>query len=227
MRNNCLKIIDSENVWISGKRVKAGTFNPPYKDGNAYLIEATSNAANNHQQQLLPSDLSGLTGEDIPKGFQLIIYEPETRTSGLDFFCLENLSKGARIILEIRYQFAELITRINLADFERNIQQVLENELENIQSIRPEKDEAGISFRIARILEPEDDIFEAFASVDRALLSLHKRAIKKSGENFSEKLDSHAREDGSELKWWLRFVAVPIISGGVGAAIVASLLRGV
>lgn len=107
--------------------------------------------------------------------------------------------------------------------FSEHLRGLIEQKLTNCQSVAVEKNEYGIKIWCAVILEPNEDCFEVFSRTDAELDTLYKEAVSGADRIFVEKLET-GRSDDNGLKWWIRYVAVPIVSGGVGAALVGWLL---
>ncbi|MEW8073609.1 MAG: hypothetical protein AB2826_24620 [Candidatus Thiodiazotropha sp.] len=72
-----LEFIENNQIRINDRDLILAVIDPPFKDGNSLLVEATSDTTNKHQQKLFVSDLQGVFGNMLPKGFQIIIYHPE------------------------------------------------------------------------------------------------------------------------------------------------------
>ena len=223
MTSKKLQLIDSDRVLVGTRVLKAVKYNPPFKDGSTIVVETTSDPANEYQQKLLPHELRGLVGGDLPKGFQLNIYRPEARTKGLYIVFFENISHGPRINLSVDYDFTDWAYRTNLVHFAEHLRSLIEQKLPNCQSAFVEKNEYGISMWCSVFLEKTEDCFAAYLRTDTEFSLLHKEALKSADRLFVEKLESHQSSEAG-IKWWVRYVAVPIVSGGVGAALVSWLI---
>lgn len=199
------------------------TSDPPFKDGSTHYVEATSDPSDKYQLKLSPSELKGLLGAMLPKGFQLIIYRPESRSKGLDYFSVENIAQGLCINLSVGYYFQDWTYRTNLIYFAEALRAAIEQKVVNCQSARLEKDAYGVDIWCAISLERTDDVYDVYRRTDEAIYALYRNALANADKGFVRELEAATRSD-SGTRWWVRYVIVPIVSGGTGAAIVTWVL---
>jgi hypothetical protein len=190
------------------------------KDGTTHLVEATSDPANAYKQKLLVKDLKGVLGSMLPSGFEIIIYGPHGRTPGLDFLSFQNLSKGRCIDLSVKIYFQDWSHRTNLLHFAEGLRMLVEHGLPHCQLASVTKDEYGVSLWISIFVGDADDCYELFTATDQALFTLYKKALTKADATFVSKLEAASASSESGLRWWVRYVVVPLVSGGAGAALI-------
>lgn len=216
--------IESNRVFIGGREFKLSLYSPPMKDGTIYLIEATSNPANTHKTKLTPAELHGVLGAMLPSGMEILIYEAQGMTPGLHLVSFQNLSRGRCIKLCLSVAFQDWAYRTNLIHFAEDVRSSAERDLPGCQVASIEKSEYGVSIWIQVMLGEKDDCFELFNASDEKLYSLYKDALLKSDSKFAAKLESQSSANETGFRWWVRYVVVPLISGGMGAALVSWVL---
>src|SRR5689334_16203741 len=96
-----------DRVRINSREVLMRTADPPMRDGSTHYVEATSDIRNKYQPTLFVSELSDIPAGTLPKGFQINIYLPEARCYGVDFFKVENLVNGLRLVIHISWAFED------------------------------------------------------------------------------------------------------------------------
>lgn len=215
-----IEFIGPDSVRIGARTVRMRIQATPMKDGTTHLVEATSDPSRRFQEKLDPTDLSGVKAESIPKGFQLTIYEPETRIAGLDYLAVDNIRYGRRMLISLEYAFSKWSRPTNLLDFAEIFRTLIEQELRACRDVRIEKDQDYVSLWITLSMDPGDDCFEKYTITEDALESLYKQALAKG----DKQLEAAASTSDAGFRWWLRYVVVPIVSGGTGAALVVWLL---
>ena len=222
-----LKFEDGGRVLLQGRDLNAKNSAIPFRDGSRCIIEATSNLADRWQTKLAPNELRGVSGSDIPPGFEISIYRPTARTSGLDQLLVRNLECGAEIVISVRYYFQDWSYRRNLIHFMEDLRALVELKMPKCTSARVTRDEYGADIWCGIALDGDDDVYESFALADKTMTALYREASAAADRPFVALLEARKPSEEpkeSELKWWVRFVAVPLMSGGLGAAIVGWLL---
>jgi hypothetical protein len=213
-----------DRARVNSRELKLTVISPPMKDGTTHLLEVTSDPANEYQQKLFVSELKGFLGGMLPSGFELIIYRPEARTPGLDFLSFQNLTKGRRINFSVRIYFQDWSYRTNLLHFAEELRLTAEQQISNCQTVSITKDEYGVTLSCAVLLEPGDDCYDVYTSTDHALSRLYKEVVSKVDQRFISKLEASSAPADAGFRWWIRYVLVPIISGGAGAAVIGWLM---
>lgn len=107
-----------------------------------------------------------------------------------------------------------------MLSFAEIFRRLIEQELRGCRDVRIEKDEYGVSLWISLSLDPSDDCYAKYAEVEDLLGGLYRQALSIG----DKKLDEAASALDAGFRWWLRYVIVPIVSGGTGAALVVWLL---
>jgi hypothetical protein len=209
-----------DSVRIGARTLRVRVQDAPMKDGTTHHVEATSNPTAKFQEKLCPAELAGLKAESIPYGFQLTIYQPEARATGLDFLAIDNIRHGHRMLIALSFYFSDWSRRTSLVDFAEVFRALIEQKVAACRDVRLEKDEYGVSLWISLSMNPGDDFYERFTEAESAIMDLYKQALAKA----DDKLQSLASPADSGFRWWLRYVIVPIVSGGTGAALVVWLL---
>ncbi|MFC1543300.1 hypothetical protein ACFL4K_02030 [Candidatus Neomarinimicrobiota bacterium] len=130
---------------INARELKTVEYSPPFNDGSTCVIETTSDPANQYQQKLVPSELQGILGGMLPKGFQINIYRPDARTKDLNYVSFENISSGCRVNLSVYYCFEDWAFRTNLIHFAEDLRSLIELRIANCQSTSVTKDEYGVT----------------------------------------------------------------------------------
>lgn len=211
-------------VQIGSRELKVSFISPPMRDGTTHLVEATSDPVNEYKQKLLVTDLNGVLGGMLPSGFEIIIEGPHGRTPGLDFLSFQNLSKGRSIRFAVRIYFQDWSHRTNLLHFAEDLRARTEHSLPHCQSASVTKDEYGVSLWISIFLGDTDDCYGLFTTTDQALSALYKEALTKADASFVSKLATASNASESGFRWWVRYVVVPLVSGGAGAALIGWLV---
>lgn len=216
--------LDGTRVQIGSRELKVSFISPPMKDGTTHLVEATSDPANEYKQKLLVTDLNGVLGGTLPSGFEIIIQSPHVRTPGLDFLSFQNLSKGRCIRFVVGIYFQHWSHRINLLHFAEDLRALAERDLPHCQAASVTKDEYGVSLWISIFLGDTDDCYDLFTTTDQALYVLYKKALTKADATSVNKLQAAPNASESGFRWWVRYVVVPLVSGGAGAALIGWLV---
>lgn len=211
---------ESGTAVIAEKKLRLSVITPPMKDGTTLLIEATSNLADQHKQKLFPPDLNGISGSMIPRGLDILIFDIHAKTPGLRHVSFQNLSHGRCIKLCVNFQFKDWAYRLNLIHFSEEFRSLVENSIHNCHSATMDRDEYGTCVWFQISLEPNDDCYLVFRQVDEQILALYKKALSKADVGFVTKLGGENSTGDAGYRWWIRYVAVPLISGGVGAAMI-------
>lgn len=209
-----------DSVRIGARTVRMSVQDIPMQDGTTHLVEATSDPRSKSEEKLCPADLAGVKAESIPRGFQVTIYQPEARATGLDVLAIDNIRHGLRMLIALRFYFSDWSRRVNLMDFAQTFRGLIEQELTACRDVRFEKDEYGVSLWISLSMKPGDDCYESYTETESAIANLHRRALAEA----DHRLQSTAAPSDAGFRWWLRYVIVPIVSGGTLAALVVWLL---
>nr|MBV6630595.1 hypothetical protein [Oceanococcus sp. HetDA_MAG_MS8] len=215
-------------VLLHGRDLNAKHTSVPLRDGTKCIVEATSNPADRYQTILAPKELQGVKGSDIPPGFEISIYRPIARTAGLDQLSVRNLASGAELSISVSYDFKDWSYRSNLIHFAEDLRALIELKLPKCTACRVSRNEYGADLYFEVQLDDQDDVYEAFARSDKSVSELHRETVAEADRLFITLLESRKTgeiETESGLKWWMRFVAVPLLSGGMGAAIVGVIVR--
>lgn len=214
------EFIGSECVRIGACTLRVQVTDTPLSGGTTHLVEATSGPSDKLLQKVSPADLAGVKAESIPKGFQLTIYRPETKVAGLDYLAVENIRYGLQMVIALDYSFSNWARRTTVPNFAEIFRRLIEQELRACRDVRIEKNEYGVSLWISLSLDPSDDCYAKYTEVEDSLGSLYRQALLMG----DKKLDEAASAFDTGFRWWLRYVIVPIVSGGTGAALVVWLL---
>lgn len=215
-----LEFVGSECVRIGARTARVRVQHPLMSDGTTHLVEATSGPSDELLQEVNPTDLAGVKAESIPKGFQLTIYRPETKVAGLDYLAVENIRYGRQMVIALNYSFSNWSRRTTVPNFAEIFRRLIEQELRGCRDVRIEKNESGISLWISFSLAPSDDCYAKYTELEDSLGGLYRQALLMG----DKKLDAAASALDAGFRWWLRYVIVPIVSGGTGAALVVWLL---
>jgi hypothetical protein len=210
-------------IRIMERELECHQSDPPDKDGSIYSVYTTSNISHKYEQKLQISELRGLLGGMIPKGFSLSMDSPEALTKGLHYAYLQNISDGRSLKLAVRYYFKDWAFQTNLIYFAEKLRALTEHKLANCQSSYVEKNEYGITLWCHINIESNQDCYEIFKSSDATIFSLHKDALKEIDPLNANNSVARQPVGESGLKWWLRYVIIPVF-GGVGALVVGWIL---
>lgn len=216
--------LDGDRAFIGSRELRLSLYSPPMKDGTSALIETTSDLANQYQQKLAVAELKGVLGAMLPSGFELSIYGPHSRMPGVDFLSFQNLSRGRCIRLSVHISFSDWAYRTNLIHFAENFRATIEQQLPGCQSASVAKDKYGITIWIQVLLEETDDCSGIFQTTDKQLNSIYKNALGKADSSFVAKISTHTQSADAGFRWWIRYVIVPLVSGGAGVALVGWIL---
>ncbi|MEW8072687.1 MAG: hypothetical protein AB2826_19900 [Candidatus Thiodiazotropha sp.] len=86
------------------------------------------------------------------------------------------------------------------------------------------RSDVGVSISCSFEIQPNDDCYQAFHEADKKLSELYKELLKNAGiDQVSSSIRTIEPTEGY-TRWWVRYAIVPLLSGGVGAALVAWLL---
>lgn len=179
-----IELIGPDSVRIGARTVRMRLQATPMKDGTTHLVEATSDPSRKFQEKLNPSDLSGVKAESIPKGFQLLISDPETRIAGLDYLAIDNIRHGRRMLISLSYFFDNWSRRTSLLDFAETFRRLIEQELHACRDVRIAKGQYDVSLWIALSLDPGGDCYETSTKTEDVLGSLYKQALAKGDKQF-------------------------------------------
>lgn len=223
-----LEFVDDKQVRINDRTLKIFEFDPPFKDGTSHIVEATSDPTEaKYGQFLLVSDLSGLVGEMLPKGFRLAITSPEARTRGLNFASSENLINGPRLKVEIYLVFQDWEQRTNLYYFGNKLSLKVESAIERCQTAALSRAAEGINISCTFSIDASDDWFEVYSEVDQNLSKIYKQELLNEDQHFVQYLANEHPQFESNVRWWVRYVLVPILSGARVLRLLVGSLRAV
>jgi hypothetical protein len=126
--------------------------------------------------------------------------------------------------VSVYYYFEDWNYRINLIHFAEELRAKIENNIKNCQSTNFGKSEYGVNVECSVILEPSDDCYDVYSETDKKIYNLYKETIKNADRGFITKLEANQPQTDSGARWWVRYVIVPLISGGSGAALIGWML---
>ena len=216
--------LESNKAFIGHREFRLGLISPPLRDGTTKLIEASSNPANPHQQNLSVSELFGVLGGMLPSGMDILIHEPHGKTPCLRTISFQNLAAGRCMQFLLCIDFANWPYRTNAIHFADAFRANLENDLSNCQSIEVSKNEYGVNITIQIILGEKSDCHEEFKITDEKIFQIYKREIAQADRPYITKPKSNESGADAGYRWWVRYVIVPIVSGGLGAAAIGWII---
>ena len=217
--------ISGDRIQINARELGLKLISPPMRDGTTFLVETTSNPADRLYEKLSVNELRGLLGAMLPQGLDLQIDSPESRTPGLRHVFFQNLTNGREIHIAVHIgYYKEWPHKTNLNYVADELRSVVDRQLPNCRSTYLDKGDIGVTLFCEVHLEPTDDCYEAYVSTDKALCLLLKNVISNTDRQSASKVETNAPHPDAGFRWWLRYVLVPIISGGTGAAIIGWLI---
>lgn len=219
-----LEYLSQDSIRINGKILKMHVYDQPFKDGNSHIVEASSDVTNEYEQKLQISELEGLTGGMLPKGFQLIVYRPVARFKNVDFVTFENLFSGPRITVVSGLYYQKWEQRENLIHFGNAFTRKVESTIEKCQACDFSRDEVSITIKCYFSLNENDDCYKEFCKIDEELVALFKKVLRDEDELSELRIVTHDKKAESGGRWWMQNVFVPLLSGGVGAALIGWLI---
>ena len=199
-----LEYLSQNAIRINNQVLNLSVYDPPLKDGNSHLVEATSQISDKFGQQLQVSELEGLTGGMLPKGFELTIYWPQARFKNVVFVKFGNLSKGPCITLSSFINFYSWDQRKNLIDFANRLSTKIETTIEKCLECDIDKDEISIYIHCTFSLDLSDDCYREYSRIDRELCSLYKKALADDEMKLEQGLLTKHETTEKGGRWWIR-----------------------
>lgn len=213
-------LVDDQTANINGRSfricglVEASEKFPP-------LIEASSKEDNRFDDLLFIRDLKGVAPRQFPNLFRVMIYGiTEANFSYASDVCFRRHHSEAEISYTFDIDHLKWDQPINFKHFLSVFCDVLRTQLPRVNDVSQEHME-GLTFVTVDIgMDLDADCFNVFREVDLNMIRLFRQTLDRP---MKLEISSASEKSDTGLKWWMRYVIVPVACSS-GFAALATLI---
>nr|WP_294841133.1 hypothetical protein [uncultured Methylotenera sp.] len=219
MSNPKFEIINSKEIRIGERVLSYHQHTPPLNDNTIYSIDASANSSDTHTQKLYPYDFNGIKPTDFPNGLSISLTISQSEFSNVCFFLVSKMNDQAEISIIVDLLFKEWHLPISLSHFTEIYKSALFEVVTNISDVEIELTDVGY-FVIAKTkVLTNSTIGSAYIKLSKEVLFAYRKSLA-SLTNIDKpyKNLSSTPTDNIGLRWWIRYVVVPIIGSGTFVA---------
>ncbi|SRR5258706_5723400 len=222
-----VEILGQRQLRVRDRHFEMFFSDPPRIDGSIYNLEANGQDDESGRTHLEPYELRGVLGKDLPNALSISIYRPKSHLGNM--MCMvdfENLNQGPVTKAVICLDQVNWHLPMHLADFCDELSQLIASAKDLVTSTNSTEDEGSIYITVTAPIGPTVDCYAVFQSVDELILRSYRGTLRmfmretparRAKESPAPPADTHGP------RWWIRYVVVPVVLGGL--TIAALLLR--
>ncbi len=221
-----VELIDASSIRLGARSYRVFTLDKELNDGTLLSVETYGRApmiSPDLQDKFSLDDLGGVLSSDLPDKFSFMAYEPALDTPGLNNIYFKSRGGKQYFVGEIFQSYQEWTGAENIADYGARLATRLRAALPRCISSRPQRDEYGITLWFTVEIPAHTDLAEYVRSIDsqayRSVIEVRSNVLPSTGTPVTLKPDERG------LKWWIRYVAVPLLGSATLLALVAMFTK--
>jgi hypothetical protein len=222
MSGSKFEIINSKELRIGKRTLSYHHQNPPI-DNTIYSIDASDNSRDSHTQKLHPFDFKEIKPSDLPNGITISLAISQAEFSYLCYFYINKANDQVEISVLVDLLFKEWHLQTNLAHFIELYKSTLFEVITNISDIEIEPTDVGYFVIAKSKVLTSSAIYDAYIKLSKEVLFAYRKSLANLTLDNSKKSSFNIPPDSSGLRWWLRYVLVPIIGSGTFVAVIVWL----
>ncbi len=199
-----------------------------------YVIEATADEHRRVGQYFPLHELRKLRPSDLPNDFYLAVDGVNSQRAqfrNLDYLNLTKKSDKTTLSVVIHLGYWDWHIPENLHHFAARYVQSLAKSAQPSMTAHYDRDEVGVLISISAIAPADQNLYETFQQIEACALAAYRStlaegyttpALADSSISTSSK-SPEPTGDAHGLRWWVRYVIVPILGGGTFAAVIAGM----
>jgi hypothetical protein len=219
-----IELVDKNKIRIHERVFHVHHCDPPLPDGTVYNLEASADRTQRHVQHLELRELHGIKGRDLPHGLSIEIDCLRTAIGNSGIVGIDNLYRGLEISESMYFAYSAWHLPGNLVDFVDELKKELEQKQYGMARVTTDRSDATIYVSSAIAIAPDEDCLVSFTRLDDAMRSAHRAALRRFIAAHAKLVVPDA-PDSRGVKWWLRYVIVPVLGSGACVALVTWLIR--
>lgn len=222
-----IEIIDKKKLRLNERSFDIHYHNPPLSDGSIFGLDADGANSTYAKNHLKPYELRGIQGRWLPAGLYISIDSPKSHLKNMSLVHFENIKEGPVVKSWIYFVHADWHLPISLHDFCEMLRDEIANNTSVVSHVGIELDDSSVTLVTVAPIGPSSYCYEVFQALDEHLLKSYRtclRSLMRDTPIPRKKVNEASSGDAHGLKWWMRYVAVPIIVGLI--ALAAVFLRG-
>lgn len=229
-----IELLSQTRVRIKDRQFKIHHSDPPLPDGSIYNLEVTADERDRVLEHLKPHELRNIQGREMPPGMAIMIDGAKSRL-GRTIVHFDNLTEGPAVRLVVDFTYSDWHLPINLVTYAGLLRdEILRAGKDLLRRVSIDESGAGVYLFCLSPVPPTSDYYEIFQALDEHTLNSHRACLRSLMKDFQHALhdaehrqptdkSSSSKSDSDGLKWWVRYVVVPVAVGLV--ALVALLMR--
>jgi hypothetical protein len=222
-------ILDNKTATIGDLRLRLDQVEPPLDDKWRYILAAAGNDRHAPQLQKLEThQLRFISPADIPNGMSLSIYQPRSVFREIDFLQLQKFNDSSQLIVTVTFDFADWHLPKNLRDFIDDYCAMLKNEVDNFVNAYPDQNDVGFSIICSATVPPSENFYAAYQKLSDQILKSYRHTLAtlfSKTDNTVKSITISQPTDTHGARWWIRYVAVPVLGSGAVITAILALLK--
>ncbi len=215
------EVISDDSVRIRGRAFKVHHQAEPFEDGTTHTLEATTDSRNKYGQFLEVHELREISAAMLPVGFSIMIERPKSQFKDTTLAYFKNVRAGHQISQGIYFDYADWHLPINVMDFADLLKAELTEGQARLSKVHIDKADASLYMTCMLNIDTDDDLYARFKDLDASITRAYRRCIQSLATPHQQ---VEHKSDSSGLKWWVRYVVVPLAGSGAFAALIAWLI---
>ncbi|MDR7070601.1 hypothetical protein J2X02_003466 [Pseudoxanthomonas japonensis] len=221
-----VEIVDASLVRLGARSYRMFTLDKALDDGTLLSVETygrPQTISHGLQNKFSLDDLAGVLSSDLPDKFSFMAYEPALDTPGLDNIYFKSRGGKQYFVGAIFQGYQEWSGAENLADYGARLATQLRAALPRCISSKPQRDEYGVTLWFTAEIPTDTDLAEYVRSIDS---QAYRSVIEvRSNVKPSTATPPALKPDERGPKWWIRYVAVPLLGSATVLALIAMLTK--
>lgn len=224
-----VELVDASSIKLGRRSYRMFTLDRELDDGTLHSVETYGRPhmmSSDLQDKFALDDLAGVLSSDLPDKFSFMAYEPLLDTPGLDNIYFKSKGGKQYLVGSIFQGYHEWTGAENLADYGARLAAQLRAVLPACLSSKAQRDEYGVTLWFTTEIPSHSDLAEYVRGID----SLAYRTVVDMRGNVSHSPapltpSASLKPDERGLKWWIRYVVVPLIGSATVVALIALLTK--
>lgn len=132
----------------------------------------------------------------------------------------KHISTGHEISQDIYFDYADWHLPLNIIDFADLLKRELENGPSKLAQVRIYKSDVSVYLICIAAISGNDDLYVKFKEINASIMRAYRTCLHSLTKPPTTEGTRH-KDDTNGVKWWVRYVAVPLVGSGAFAALVA------
>ena len=227
MTSTSFEILENKRIRIGSQLLDMHLSSPPLDGKWKYIIEATSDTRDKIVQHLNMHQLGDIYPTDLPNGISISISSPKTEFRAIQFADIKKLDDQSELRVTMIFDFVDWHLPVNLQHFGENYRDAMLVEVKEALLAEITTTEFGLFITCGVRVPPKTNYLDAYRKINTQVLTTYRKCIADTYKSKDIKVINSRplqKSDSTGLKWWVRYVLVPVIGSGAFAAVIAGLI---